>query len=267
VTANIFYNPVSQPLDNLGAVMPGCKYKFFESGTTTPTPVYSDANLTSSLGTEVESDTAGRFPVIYLDSTVVYRVQLYGADGTLLGDYDPIHPHVAFPTGTVVMFDGDPTARDAAYPPQLWQVCDGSNGTKDSRDRTPMGVSNTKPISGAGSTGGTVGTVLTTASGGHGHTSNTPSHTLTTNEIPSHGHRAYMNDTSCSGSGKNLWALDNAPSYKTAAGNSGGNALIEPTGGGQGHDHPSASTSTVPDHQHSVTIDPPYFTVWFLRRK
>src|SRR5690606_29662047 len=129
-------------------------------------------------------------PAIYLDPAIVYRVQLHDADGVLQYDVDPVHPHVAIPPGTIVMFDGTPEQRDAAYPPALWQVLDGSNGTKDSRDRSPVGVSNTKPISGEGSSGGTI-SGTTGPAGAHDHGGATAMTVLTEDNMPRHHHRLW----------------------------------------------------------------------------
>ena len=62
--------------------------EFFESGTSTPRNVYSDAGLETSLGTELAADGVGRFaPVYFTDAE--YRV-LVKVDGATLYEYDPI---------------------------------------------------------------------------------------------------------------------------------------------------------------------------------
>lgn len=74
----------------------GGYYRFYAGGTTTPKAVYSDAALTSSLGTTVNLNSAGE-PVtgsnvqtmIYLN-TGTYRVRLYDADDTIILDQDGI---------------------------------------------------------------------------------------------------------------------------------------------------------------------------------
>lgn len=260
----LLYDPLWRPLDANGAIMPGCYLQFYESQTTTPATVYADAGLTTPLTNPVVSNAAGVFPAIYGDSAVVYRRQLYSADDVLISDTDPMHPHVAFPAGTVVMFDGSAEDRDAAYPPALWEVMDGDNGTKDARDRVPVGASNTKPISGAGSTGGSTSGV-TDAAGGHDHGGATGGHALTAAENGPHTHTG-LNSVPMSaddnsqgpyqrleGSSEQPDGTANFPTIVTAS-----------SGLGEPHNHPITS---VPNHTHTFDATPPYFTVWFLRRK
>jgi microcystin-dependent protein len=205
---------------------------------------------------------------------VVYRRQLHDADDVLLLDVDPIHPTVQFPPGTIVMFKGSEEDRDEAYPPSLWELCDGDNGTPDTRDRFPVGVSNTKPISGDDSTGGsTSGSVTTSEDGAHTHGGATGSTELSVSQIPAHAHHV-MRDTLV---GSDTWTNnDHAVAGESSAGgdteydlaptNTGtwrGNS--ESIGGGQGHTH---SISSGGGHTHTVSgIQPPYFTVWYLMRK
>lgn len=260
----LFFYPRMRPLDDNGDPMPGCYLKFFESETTTPTPVYADGDLETELGSTVTSNAAGIFPAIYGDPSVVYRMQLYDADDTLISDDDPIHPHVAFPAGTIVMFDGDATSRDAAYPPALWELCDGDNGTKDTRDRVPIGVSNTKPISGDGSTSdGSGGT--TDPAGGHDHGGATDGHALTEAENGPHTHEGAT--VACSAddnaqlqsdhwveiSGEQSLGTQSLPTFETAS-----------SGDGDPHTHDITAET---DHTHDFDATPPYFTVWFLKRK
>lgn len=283
MSANLFFDLRARPLDANGAIMPACYYRFFESQTDTPTPVYSDGDLETPLGTSVTALSDGRFPVIYMDSSVVYRVQLYNADDVLQYDADPVHPHVTFPPGTVVMFDGTAEERDAAYPPALWELCDGDNGTKDSRDRMPVGVSATKPISGAGSTGGSTGSVSTSSAGSHDHTGNVSSTVLDANNMPQHFHRLYCwvgngsdgeHDSASRPGGA---GLSGQRKDQSSGGSFGyaqyGNTsdstdqLVETAGTATptGHDHDISADGS---HTHSVPgVQPPYFTLWFLKRK
>jgi hypothetical protein len=257
----LFFYPRMRPPDDNGEPMPGCYLQFYESGTTTPTPVYADGGLTTPLQNPVPSNAAGAFPAIYGDPAVVYRMQLYTAAAVLVSDDDPVHPHVAFPTGTLIMFDGTAVERDAAYPPVLWALCDGSLGTPDTRDRGPVGVSNTKPI---GSTGGNP-SGMTGAAGGHDHGGDTGGHALTAAENGPHAHTGLT--------GVPMSADDNSQGpYTRLEGSSEqadgtadfGTIVTGSSGSGTAHDHP---IPTEPDHTHAFDAQSPYFTCWFLKRK
>lgn len=279
----LFYDCRPRPLSQTGQPMPGATYTFLESQTTTPATVYADASLTTPLPNPLTADADGRFPAIYLDPAVVYRVQLHDGDGVLQYDVDPVHPHVAVPPGTIVMFEGTEQERDAAYPPALWQVCDGSNGTKDTRDRFPVGVSNTKPISGSGSTGGSTGGGLTGSAGSHTHGGATGSTVLTADNMPQHSHRLYCwigngsdgehDSVSRPGGAGISGQRKDQPSGGTFGyatfGNTSNNTdqLVEPAGTAspQGHNHTISADGA---HQHTLpSFTPPYFTVWFLKRR
>lgn len=71
--------------------LPGAVASFFLSGTTTPTNVYQNALLTVAHGVTVTTDGAGFFPVIYLDASKLYKVELRDSGGALLPGY-PIDP-------------------------------------------------------------------------------------------------------------------------------------------------------------------------------
>lgn len=274
----IFFYPRIRPLDDDGNPMPGCYLQFYESATTTPTPVYADGDLDTALTNPVVANAAGVFPAIYGDPSVVYRMQLYTAEGVLVSDDDPIHPHSSVPPGTIVMFDGTAEDRDAAYPPALWDLCDGDNSTPDARDRSPVGVSNTKAI---GTTGGDA-SGTTSEAGAHDHDGAVSETTLDATNMPKHYHRLWAwvgggsdGEHECAsrpgGAGIGGQRADQPSGgsfayarYANTSDNS--NQLVEDSGSDTvaGHDHDISEDGA---HTHTVDTVAPYFTVWFLKRK
>lgn len=69
---------------------PGAVLRFYVTETSTPSPVYANADLSTSLGTSVSADAYGRLPDIFLDDTVVYRIRLETSGGGLIDEVDPI---------------------------------------------------------------------------------------------------------------------------------------------------------------------------------
>lgn len=65
----------------LGPKWASSYYLFFLTGTTTPTNVYQNGNLTTAFPTtgKVTADSYGRFPPIYLDTSVTYRVRFFNS--------------------------------------------------------------------------------------------------------------------------------------------------------------------------------------------
>jgi hypothetical protein len=275
VNVYLFTSPRFRPLDNAGAIMVGSYLQFFDSETDAPTPVYADATLNTELGTEVESNGNGEFEPMYMDPEVTYKVRFFNALDVLQWEVDPYTPPRDWPAGSIVMFYGDATARDAAYPPALWQVCDGSSGSPDMRDRFPIGVSGDKDV---GETGGAVSSA-TEPAGGHDHGGATASEVLTEANLPQHHHRLYVrtSDTqrgNTRGFGYSGTAgvegqiIDDAPyDYQDTAPQSGSNTLIENAGEADpdGHAH---DISAELDHTHDITASlPPWLALWFLMRK
>lgn len=100
-TSQLFYDPVSRPTVG-GVVQPQSQYNFYVSGTSTPAPVYQDAALTTAFPVQgpsnqylVTADGTGAFPPIYLNPSIIYRVQWISQGGITLEDVDPHVP--AFP--------------------------------------------------------------------------------------------------------------------------------------------------------------------------
>ncbi len=91
MTGTLLTQPVIRAVDAGGLPLPGARMQFFATGTTTPAPVYSTASLTTPLANPVTADSGGLFAPIYLDPSVVYRMQLLSAAGNLVRDVDPVN--------------------------------------------------------------------------------------------------------------------------------------------------------------------------------
>lgn len=96
----LFINPIGQPLSAgpsppVGTVLSGSSYVFYQSGTTTPVPVYADGGLNVSLGNVIAPNASGQFGAFYLDPSITYRWQewsLPNGTGVKLWDVDPYVP-------------------------------------------------------------------------------------------------------------------------------------------------------------------------------
>jgi hypothetical protein len=75
----------------LGPAFAQSFYLFFLSGTSTPANVYTNGTLTTpfSPGGRVVADNFGRFPPIYLDPSIIYRVQFFDRTNTQRWQSDP----------------------------------------------------------------------------------------------------------------------------------------------------------------------------------
>jgi hypothetical protein len=104
MASKVYYSPFIPAFSSNGAPVPGALLNFYLTDTTTRTPVYSDSGMTTELSNPVEADAAGKYPNIYLDDSVTYRVVQTDADGAQLGDaIDPYIPGQALKGDT-----GDP---------------------------------------------------------------------------------------------------------------------------------------------------------------
>ncbi|MGH6993254.1 MAG: hypothetical protein ACREEH_07940 [Caulobacteraceae bacterium] len=84
------FDPVIRAIAASGEPISGAQLQFYETGTTTPTPAYTDATLGTALANPLLSDSGGLFVPAFLDPTVTYRVQLKDGSGNLIRDVDPI---------------------------------------------------------------------------------------------------------------------------------------------------------------------------------
>jgi hypothetical protein len=83
-------DPVFNVVDSVGAPISGAKAYFYLTGTTTLVNTYTTVQRTVANTNPVIADSAGRFPPIYLDPDITYRMKLTDAADILILDRDPI---------------------------------------------------------------------------------------------------------------------------------------------------------------------------------
>ncbi len=88
--AQLFAPPYQNALDTNGAPISGGRLRFYVTGTLTPAAVYTTADLSVAHAAPVVADSAGRFPAIYLDPAIIYRVREFTAVDVLIRDTDPL---------------------------------------------------------------------------------------------------------------------------------------------------------------------------------
>src|SRR5690242_393468 len=84
---------------------PGAHLNVYQAGTTTRKPVYASNSLTTQLSNPVVADGAGRFPDVWLDNALLYKLVYTDKNGATLATYDNYVP-------------GSPPSADALQPYQ-----------------------------------------------------------------------------------------------------------------------------------------------------
>lgn len=97
---SLFHAGLQPALDSDGNPISGATWNFYDTGTTTPRNVFSDEDLTVSLGATLTADSAGRFAVAFVDDANPTRAILKNASGATLLDIDPVT--VSSGSGTIV---------------------------------------------------------------------------------------------------------------------------------------------------------------------
>lgn len=267
--AALFSNPEYRAFDDNGNPLPGALLNFYLTGTTTPTDTYTDNALTTPHANPVVADAGGQFPAIYLDPTTTYRAILEDALLVQQWDIDPLGTALDFQPGTVIMFNGLPAARDAAYPPAQWQVMDGTNGTFDLRDRFPIAAGSTYA---AGDTGGAL-MPTTSIDGLHDHGAAVGGTALTEAQSPVHNHRLWSDNSTAQTETVGLGASNcetvsgrtaNVTQLYVEDAGEDGQQLVEDAGSGATHTHTISADGS---HSHTVDITPPFGALWFLQRR
>ena len=88
---SLFDPATSRATDTDGNPISGATWNFALTGSLTPASVYSEADLSVSLGATVTADSGGLFVPIYLDDAVSYRAILKDAGGATIIDIDPVN--------------------------------------------------------------------------------------------------------------------------------------------------------------------------------
>jgi hypothetical protein len=91
MTYQVFNLPPQHPLSAAGRVLPGAKAYFFLTDSVTPVDVWTTFELDVAHEVPVEADAGGRFPTIYLDPDIVYKVTVNDANDVLLYTIDPVN--------------------------------------------------------------------------------------------------------------------------------------------------------------------------------
>jgi hypothetical protein len=119
MTGTLLPVPALRAVDANGTPMSGALLRFYLTGTTTPTPVYTDKTLGTALSNPVVSDSAGLFPPIYTHPTINYRAQLLTGGGSLVQGIDPVEQVFAISAGsiTAAMLAPGAAASNLAFTP------------------------------------------------------------------------------------------------------------------------------------------------------
>lgn len=83
-------DPLFDIVNAIGQPISGAKAYFYTTGTDDLVNTYTTSALSTPNANPVIADSAGRFPAIFLDPTIGYRVKVYNADDELIADRDPI---------------------------------------------------------------------------------------------------------------------------------------------------------------------------------
>jgi hypothetical protein len=95
VAHQLFELPRATAISSNLTLIAGAKVEFFITQTTTPTPVYQDSDLSTEHTNPVIADAAGRLPPIYLDPSIIYKIEFRdSADVEIYPAVDPVNDQV-----------------------------------------------------------------------------------------------------------------------------------------------------------------------------
>lgn len=159
-------------LDNTGQPLAGGLLYTYQAGTSTPLTTYSDYNGIIANTNPIVLGSDGRLPSeLWLQSGYNYKLVLKDSTGTLLATWDNIYGIIgtvpaapsAYVTGMIMLWAGA-----IGSIPSGWNLCDGTNGSPDLRDRFIVGAGTSYSV---GATGGTADAIVVS----HTHTATSTS--------------------------------------------------------------------------------------------
>jgi len=89
-TGQRFNLPYATVENNIGVPLPGAKLYFYLTGTSTPHDTWSNVGLTIANTNPVVADSSGRFPNVFLDPSIAYKVTLTDSSGVQIWTADPV---------------------------------------------------------------------------------------------------------------------------------------------------------------------------------
>jgi hypothetical protein len=98
MSAQIYYSPFIPAFSAAGVPIPGAQLYFYYTATLTKAPIWTSSSLSTPLPNPVIAAADGKYPNIYLDGTITYRVRQLDSLGNQIGDdIDPYVPGSAVP--------------------------------------------------------------------------------------------------------------------------------------------------------------------------
>ena len=89
--SQLFYDPQVVRINSAGTPYPSAEINFYLTGTTTKTDTYTTSARSVAHPNPLVADSAGLFPLAYLDPAITYRAYITQASGgALIKDVDPI---------------------------------------------------------------------------------------------------------------------------------------------------------------------------------
>lgn len=134
-----FYLPSPTAFSSNGFAVPGALASFYLTGTATRTPIYTTAALDVEHSNPVVADAAGRFPVIFLDDAVTYRLVITDSAGSSIGVDDDPYVAPASPSEIAAGVAAAEEARLLAVVAALNYIATNAGGTTDGLANTVDG--------------------------------------------------------------------------------------------------------------------------------
>jgi hypothetical protein len=145
----------AQFLTATGIPLAGGKLYTYQAGSSTPFTTYTDVDGHIANTNPIILNADGRLPAeVWLTAGYSYKFVLKDASDVLIATYDNLYgiigtiPAVtSIPAGIITLWSGA-----IGSVPSGWNLCDGTNGTPDLRDRFIVGAGNNYAVAAIGGT-------------------------------------------------------------------------------------------------------------------